>query len=88
VSFPTWRQPRAILKLARLAVATRPGLERDALEERLPEWLAAAMDILPPLNIGISSTDIRARFQESRSVRYLMPDEVRTHIEKYDLYGR
>jgi nicotinate-nucleotide adenylyltransferase len=88
VSFPAWRQPRAILKLARLAVATRPGLERETLEDRLPDWLAEAMDILPPLNIGISSTDIRARFQEGRSVRYLMPDEVRTHIEKYDLYGR
>lgn len=87
VAFPTWHDPKGILALSRLAVATRPGLDRETLYERLPDWQSAAMDVLPPLNIGISSTDIRARFQDGRSVRYLMPDEVRIHIEKYDLYG-
>jgi nicotinate-nucleotide adenylyltransferase len=86
VAFPTWHLPREILELARLAVATRPGLDGATLLERLPDWLCERMDVLPPLSIGISSTDIRARFQEERSVRYLMPDEVRTHIEKYGLY--
>jgi len=87
VAFPTWHEPKGILALARLAVATRPGLDRDALYERLPEWQSEHMDVLPPLHIGISSTDIRARFLDGRSVRYLMPDEVRIHIEKYALYG-
>lgn len=87
VAFSTWHDPRGILSLARLAIATRPGLGREALEERLPHWQAAAMDVLPHLDIGISSTDIRARFRDGLSTRYMMPDEVRVHIEKYDLYG-
>ncbi|HEY3267629.1 MAG TPA: nicotinate-nucleotide adenylyltransferase [Armatimonadota bacterium] len=84
--FPSWHEPRAILEMARLAVATRPGLDEEQLRERLPEWVTDRLDVLPPLAIDISATDIRRRLRDGRSVRYLLPDEVRSHIEKHALY--
>jgi nicotinate-nucleotide adenylyltransferase len=37
--------------------------------------------------MGISSTDIRRRLAEGRSVRYLVPETVLTYIRNHGLYG-
>ncbi|HEY3412016.1 MAG TPA: nicotinate-nucleotide adenylyltransferase [Armatimonadota bacterium] len=84
--YPTWREPRTIVKQARLAVAMRPGIDAAELQAALPRWVIDAMDVLPPIFIGISSTDIRARLTAGKSVRYLLPAPVEMYIEKNRLY--
>lgn len=85
-AFPTWYEPRRILEMVRLGVATRPGVDANALRSRLPEWVSARMEMLPWLNMDISATDIRARLACGRTVRYLVPDEVREYIADHGLY--
>jgi nicotinate-nucleotide adenylyltransferase len=87
VQFAEWRRPREILEMARLAVATRPGLDAPAIRSALPAWVLERTDFLPPLSIDISATEIRARAREGRSIRYLLPDGVLEYIEANNLYG-
>lgn len=86
--FPAWREPRTIVKQARLAVAQRPGIEASELQAALPGWMIDAIDFLPPTSIEISSTEIRARLTAGKSVRYLLPTGVGTYIEENRLYHR
>ncbi len=85
-AFPAWREPDRILEMARLAVATRPGIDEAALREALPGWVTGRVDLLPPMAMDISATDIRARLAARKSVRYLVSDEVRAYIEQHGLY--
>lgn len=86
-TFPMWRDPAGILRQTRLAVVRRPGTSPDtsSLEAALP-GLEAALDIVDTPSIDISATGIRTRVNEGHSIRYLVPDAVRSYIEAYDLY--
>jgi nicotinate (nicotinamide) nucleotide adenylyltransferase len=72
-----WRRPAEIVRLARLAVVSRPGfaLDMSSLERAVP-GVTVATDLLDGLMIDISSTDIRRRMQSGLSIRYLVPDAV------------
>lgn len=85
-SFGRWRGSGAIASLAKIAVVTRgkgrPGADgagsADAphlpfTEVRIPR-------------VDISSTLVRRRIRDGRSVRYLVPDGVRRIIEAEGLY--
>ncbi|MCS7014642.1 MAG: nicotinate-nucleotide adenylyltransferase [Gemmatales bacterium] len=83
LEFPTWYQPQQIAALAGLVVAARPGYAvPDDLLGHFPIQLVRA-----PL-IEISSTDIRQRVQEGRSIRYLVPRAVECYIAQHQLYRR
>jgi len=73
-SLGLWRQPDEIIRLARIAAVSRPGslVDWPELESILP-GVRAATDLVSTLNIGISSTGIRQRLRQGRSVRYLVP---------------
>lgn len=82
----SWVNPGRIVELATLAVARRP-LSPSAsrtlpnvpgIDRRL-EWIAS-----PPCEI--SSTDIRNRVRTGRSIRYMVPEQVRTYIETHGVY--
>lgn len=87
---PSWHRWREIISMAHIAVLSRPdahGLIDPRLEEllasagtadqgclsRMPSGRLLRLEI-PPL--PVSSTLIRARLREGRSVRYLVPDAV------------
>ncbi|HET9492761.1 MAG TPA: nicotinate-nucleotide adenylyltransferase, partial [Chloroflexia bacterium] len=82
-----WREPTRILAQARLAVVRRPGYEADlgALEGQVPGVTAAVDWVDAPL-MEISSTDIRERLRQGRSVRYRVPGPVLAYIEQHGLY--
>ncbi len=65
-----WRQPEDILGECFVLAATRVC---DSGAE-IPGWVRERVDIVEVPLIEISSSDIRARLREGRSVRYLVPD--------------
>ena len=87
-ALPSWHEPEEVLRLARVAVASREGLERESVVRRLHS-LKGAEDIqffdMP--RIDISSTLVRARAASGRPIRYLVPDKVASAIESRGLYG-
>ena len=82
VEFTTWRSYREILDRARLVVYGRPGEDR----ERIDPSLRKQMLLLDWEEFGISSTEIRRKVLEGKSIRYLVPPEVEELIERDGLY--
>ena len=95
--FPLWKEPEAIAGLATIAVAQRPGVELDpasvtsAPATSAPATGSSAISAPAfrrfdmPL-VDISSTDIRRRVREGRSIQYLVPWTVQVFIESHGLY--
>lgn len=87
VDLPMWYQPLELLQLVTLAVVARPGYYADmaALERLLPGVVDRTIFVPAPL-IGLSSTAIRQRVQQSDSIRYLVPPGVEAYIYEHRLY--
>jgi nicotinate-nucleotide adenylyltransferase len=79
-----WKHRQELFDLARFIAATRPGYDMAGFEasEMAPD--VVTMMKVPAL--AISSTDIRERVRSSRPIRYLVPEGVKSYIEKAGLY--
>jgi nicotinate-nucleotide adenylyltransferase len=75
----TWHEPAAIVQLARLAAALRPGTDVSRVDAPNLDWVEMPQ-------IGISSSLIRERVRAGRPIRYFVPDAVRELIEAEGLY--
>lgn len=80
-NFHTWREPEAILQLARLVVY--PRVEKPG---QLEPILPADYHHLHAPVFDISSSEIRRRVKENRSIRFLVPEGIRNYIETHRLY--
>lgn len=88
---PAWHRVGELADLCKFAVFSRPGESLDALDplraalrdDQVAAIAARRFEI--PL-IGVSSTDIRRRMREGRSIRYLVPEAVRRYIVARGLY--
>lgn len=80
-----WKDPEEVLGLAHFIAATRPGYDLARFEAAKPTHhpKVSTMDI-PAL--AISSSDVRTRVREGRAIRYLLPEGVKSYIEKQGLY--
>ncbi len=79
----TWKDPGRLLDEVELIVARRPGTTDDDVDRAV---LRHARFLHTPL-MGISSTDIRARVREGRTIRYMVPETVRSYITEKSLYS-
>jgi nicotinate-nucleotide adenylyltransferase len=86
MDFPAWREPERILGLARIVAATRPGVPEARLRRHLAAPAMQAVELLVAPGLDISSTELRRRVAEGKSLRYLTPDPVVGFIEKEGLY--
>jgi nicotinate-nucleotide adenylyltransferase len=87
-SLPSWREPKAILGLARLAVAERSGVRREDLRERLGSLCGAdRIEFIDMPRLDISSSDIRRRVVGGRPIRHLVPGRVASYLEQRRLYA-
>ncbi|MBD3349834.1 MAG: nicotinate-nucleotide adenylyltransferase, partial [Candidatus Eisenbacteria bacterium] len=80
--FFTWKDPLALLAACEFAVAPRPGVEIGDADPRI----ASRAHVLRAPMIGISSSDIRKRVAEGRTIRYLVPPSVSAYIAEKKLY--
>ena len=87
VDLPRWRDADRILELATLLVMQRPGHTPDleALRRKLPLAAERIMIVETPL-LDISSTELRRRIADGKSIRYLTPDPVIEYIRLHGLY--
>ena len=85
--FPTWREPEAVLELARLAVATRPGFPQqrlDAVLETLPSPERVSFFAIEPN--PAASREIRGLVAAGETLDGLVPTAVAGLIEELGLY--
>lgn len=84
-----WKHPDRLMKSCTLLTAVRDDCDMEALKkqiEYLKNTYQAVVEILPMKRMDISSTDIREKIRDGKSVRYLLPDSVREFIEKNHIY--
>jgi nicotinate-nucleotide adenylyltransferase len=89
ITLGSWREPREILKLARLAVAEREEVNRhavlDALAPLADAERVAFLDMTPH---HISSSDVRRRLTSGEDIEELVGGDVAAHIAENELYDR
>ena len=80
--FQAWQNPKTILEECQLIVAIRPGFRPSDI----PNWILAKVQFANIPRIEISSTQIRARWVEDKTIRYMVTQPVWTFINKHNLY--
>ncbi len=85
-----WKDPQIIFDSCTVLVETREdAVSADGLLDevrKLQSAFGARIEVIPRRNIEISSTEIRQRIQQGRSVRYLVPEQVEAFIRAQGLY--
>jgi nicotinate-nucleotide adenylyltransferase len=79
-SFPKWREPARIAELATLVVMRRSGDSADVSQ------MPANTMVLETRRVDVSSTEIRERVREGKSIRGFVPDAVARYIAAERLY--
>ena len=80
--FQTWQNPKALLEECQIIVAIRPGFRPSDI----PNWILAKVQFANIPRIEISSTQIRARWVQDKTIRYMVTQPVWTYINKHNLY--
>ena len=79
-----WKDRSDLFDLAHFIAATRPGYDMAGFE--VPGEMSDAVTEMNIPALAISSTDIRDRVKAGRPIRYLVPEGVKSYIEKAGLY--
>lgn len=85
----TWKYPERIFRCCRLIVAVRDDVSLEIMTEKkeeLEQRYGGEILLLPFVRMSLSSTKIRERIRQGKSVRYMVPDSVLTYIEGKRLY--
>ena len=86
----TWKEIDQLLDLCYFIAAARPGCI-CSLDHVIKEFgMKGRQRIrrLPTPELEISSTDIRERVRQGRSIKYIVPESVESYIFKEGLYNR
>lgn len=85
----TWHKIGELLTLCKFITVTRPGFNNREMEQMIEEISSKYNEEIICLEVPlleISSTDIRERVRDGRSVKYLLPEEVEAYIFENGLY--
>ena len=85
LSITTWVDHELLPSLCTLVTAARPGYSVKGIEG-LPPEVRRSLKVVEIPQFAISSTEIRQRVREGRSIRFLVPHLVETYIESAGLY--
>jgi len=81
--FHTWKDPENILESCNLIVAIRPGFRPSDI----PSWILHRIQFANIPRFEISSTQIRHRWVENKTIRYMVTLPVWDYIEKNKLFS-
>ena len=87
--FERWKEPERILQNSILLAAVRGDFSMDVLDGKCRELMnrfGGEIKLFPFKNIEISSTEIRKRVKEGKSIRYLVPTSVEKYISEKGFY--
>lgn len=85
----SWKAPERIFQGCHILAAVRDDAAVSDMEQKiaqLKQLYQANISLLPFMQLGISSTMVRKRVQEEKSIRYLVPEAVREYIEEKGFY--
>lgn len=85
----TWREYEKVFRLCEFIAVLRPGFDETEFSETIRRLSAEkGARILPVRSrlVDISSTDIRERCRDGRSIKYLVPGPVEEYIVGKSLY--
>ena len=80
--FHKWKDPKKIMNLCNIIVAIRPGFTPSDI----PQWILDEVHFANIPQFEISSTNIRARWRDGKTIRYMVPKDVWKYINKNGLY--
>jgi nicotinate-nucleotide adenylyltransferase len=86
-ALPSWREPREVVRLARLAVAERDGLAREAVESAVRRLDGGAELVFLKMSpLEASSSQVRARVAAGEPIEELVGRQVASYIAEHGLY--
>jgi nicotinate-nucleotide adenylyltransferase len=85
---PSWKDIDRLLEACYFIAATRPGSTYvlDDIIKLFGEQGYKRIHFLPTPELEISSTDIREKVRQGRSIKYIVPESVENYICKEHLY--
>lgn len=82
LNFHNWKDPEKILEECQIIVAIRPGFRPSDI----PAWILHKIQFANIPRFEISSTNIRSRWVEGKTIRYLVTLPVWEYINKNKIY--
>lgn len=89
LELPTWKDPKTLLSLCKFISVNRPNYADDSLELKIKEItdnFGGEIFLVNGPELNLSSTQIRERVKDGKTIKYLVPDEVNDYILKNKLY--
>lgn len=89
VNIMTWKEPEKIFNLCELIVAARGAIDCEKIAEIKEAYEVKYNITIHSLEmpiIDISSTDIRKRVEEGRTIKYFVPKDIEHYIYMNQLY--
>lgn len=86
-----WKDHEAVFQNAKILAAVRGSKKYGDMEEKtaeLKEKYNADIRLLHVRHVDISSSMIREKIAEGRSIRYMLPEKVREYIIRNHLYEK
>jgi len=80
--FHTWKDPREILDECQVIVAIRPGFRPSDISN----WILRKVRFASIPRFEISSSTIRSRWQENKTIRYMVTQPVWEYINDHGIY--
>jgi len=81
--FQNWKEPREILKICKVLIAIRPGFRPSDI----PSWILHRIQFANIPRFEISSSNIRSRWIENKTIRYMVTLPVWDYINEHKLYS-
>ena len=83
LDFHNWKHSESILKECQVVVAIRPGFRPSDI----PAWILHRIQFANIPRFEISSTNIRKRWVDNKTIRYMVTLPVWEYIEQQKLYS-
>ena len=84
ISFHKWEQAKDILNECQVLVAIRPGFRPSSI----PNWVLKNIQFANIPRFEISSTTIRKRWAEDKTIRYMVTQPVWEYVNAHKLYSQ